>query len=292
MFQDIEIWHPLIDYIFRKEDLPFADVEKLTPGTNAVFKVGGYVIKVFAPTEAGMEVGTNFDTELFGMKRANTLSIPAPKLLASGLVDDKYRFRYMVMEYIEASALGDIEEKLSFDEKVIIGQKLRKITDRLNTPCDNFDPVDVIQNAVKNDGWSDYPDSFNTERLAYIADMKINESEKVYCHGDLNPDNIFVGDNLDLYLIDFADAMYAPAGYEQALIACELFCFEKPYMMGYFGDYGVDEIVGLCATWLPVHDSGEHTLHCNIGPASEITSFKVMRERLHDMIKSEKARSL
>ncbi|MDD4494605.1 MAG: aminoglycoside phosphotransferase family protein [Eubacteriales bacterium] len=292
LFQDIETWHPLIEYIFQKENLPFTDIEKLTPGTNAVFKVGETVIKIFAPKEAGMEVGTNFYTELFGMKRANTLSIPAPKLLASGVVDDKYRFRYMVMEFIDAAALGDIEEKLSFDEKVIIGKNLRKITDKQNTPCDDFDPVDVIQNALKNDGWLDYPDSFNTERFAYIADMKISESEKVYCHGDLNPDNIFVDDNLDLYLIDFADAMYAPAGYEQALIACELFCFEKPYMTGYFGDYAVDEIARLCATWLPVHDSGEHTLRCNIGPASEITSFKVMRERLHEMIKSEKARAL
>ena len=292
LFQDIGTWQPLIKNIFQKENLPFAPIENLKPGTNAVFKVSGYVIKIFAPTEAGMEVGTNFDTELFGMTRANTLFIPTPKVITSGVADDKYRFRYMVMEFIDATALGDIEEKLSFDEKIIIGKKLRKITDRLNTPCADFDPVDVIQNAVKNDDWLDYPDSFNAERLAYIADMKITESENVYCHGDLNPDNIFVDDNLDLYLIDFADAMYAPAGYEQALIACELFCFEKPYMTGYFGDYSVDEIVDLCAAWLPVHDSGEHTLRCNIGPASEITSFKVMRERLHDMIKSKKARAL
>ena len=81
-----------------------------------------------------MEIGTNFDTELFGMKRADALFIPAPKLIASGIVNDKYQFQYMVMEYIEASALGDIEEKQSFDEKVVIGRKPCEITDRLNTP--------------------------------------------------------------------------------------------------------------------------------------------------------------
>ncbi len=37
-----------------------------------------------------MEVGTNFDTELFGLKRANALTIPAPKLIASGVVQDVY----------------------------------------------------------------------------------------------------------------------------------------------------------------------------------------------------------
>lgn len=291
LFQDIETWQPLIKYIYQKEGLLFTNIENLTPGTNAVFKVGETVIKIFAPKEAGMEVGTSFDTELFGIKRANALFIPAPKLIASGIVHDKYQFFYMVMEYIDATALSDIEAKLSFGEKVVIGKKLRDITDRLNQSCDNFNPVDVLENAVKHDGWLDYPDSFNAERLAYINGMKITESEKVYCHGDLNPDNIFVDDNLNLYLIDFADAMYAPAGYEQALIACELFCFEKSSMTGYFGDYSVDEITRLCATWLPVHDSGEHTLRCNIGPASEVTSFKVMYERLLNMIKLEKEKA-
>lgn len=192
------------------------------------------------------------------------------------------------MEFLNIPALGDIEVNLSFDKKVIIGKKLREITDKLNAPCDNFDPVNVIENAKRNDGWLDYPDSFNQERIEYIANMKIEQSKKVYCHGDLNPDNIFVDCNLDLYIIDFADSVYAPCEYEQALIACELFCFEKPYMLGYFGNYDVKEIVDLCATWLPIHDSGEHTLRCNIGPSSEITSLRVMRERLYNLIETEK----
>jgi serine/threonine protein kinase len=127
--------------------------------------------------------------------------------------------------------------------------------------------------------------------MDYLSDIVIDEDEKVYCHGDLNPDNIFIEENLNLYIMDFADAMYAPAGYEQALIACELFCFEKPYMTGYFGYYSPHDITDLCATWLPLHDSGEHTLRCNIGPASEVTSFQVMRERLYKMIEAERGRN-
>lgn len=196
----------------------------------------------------------------------------------------------MIMKFMNATSLCDIEEDLSFDEKVMIGKKLRQITDRLNTPCDDFNPVDVIQNAINNIGWSDFPDSFNKERLSYLKSMKIRENEKVFCHGDLNSDNIFVDDHLDLYLIDFADAVYFPVEYEQALIACELFRFEKSYMTGYFGDYSVDDIVDLCVAWLPVHDSGEYILRKNIGPASDITSFKVMRERLCNMIESNKER--
>jgi len=287
VFQSIPAFLPLLNHILQKEKLPAAKIKNLTPGTNAVFKAGRYVIKIFAPPELGMEVGTNFDTELFGIKRANALSIPAPKLIASGEIEDKYRFRYMIMEFLKGIPFGAIESRLAYDEKVIVGRNLRKITDKLNTPCKNFDPVDVLQNAMNNEGWADYPDYFNTERLAYLADMCINENEKVYCHGDMNPDNIYVDEKLELSIIDFADAMYVPAGYEQALIASELFCFERPYMTGYFGAYTVSDIVELCAVWLPVHDSGEHTLRRNIGPVSEITSLSTMRERLYNLIKTE-----
>lgn len=288
IFHSIEAFTPLVKYIFMKENLPFTQLEKLTPGTNAVFKVGDFIIKIFAPKEAGMDVGTVFDIELYGLRRANLLGIPSPKLVASGSVNDKYSFSYMIMEYLGLPSLGDIETGLSFDEKVSIGKKLREITDKLNTPCENYDPVDIIDNAMKNDGWADYPESFRQERISYVSKMKIDQSKRVYCHGDLNPDNIFAGEGLDLYIIDFADSVYAPCEYEQALIACELFCFGKPYMLGYFGNYDVDEIVDLCATWLPIHDSGEHTLRCNIGPSSEITSLRVMRERLYNLIETEK----
>ena len=42
LFQDVDVWEPLIQYIFQKETLPYSKIELLTPGTNAVFKVGDF----------------------------------------------------------------------------------------------------------------------------------------------------------------------------------------------------------------------------------------------------------
>lgn len=291
IFQSIPTFTPLIEYIFEKESLPIGQIENLTPGTNAVFKASDYVVKIFAPPESGMEVGTDFNTELFGIRRAEALGIPAPKLIASGEVKDRYNFSYMIMEYLDGKAFRDIRKSLSYEEKIVFGQKLRKITDKLNTRCENFDPVDVIWNAINNNSWSDYPPSFNKERLSYLAGLHIDKGDKVYCHGDLNADNIFVDDNFELRIIDFADGMSAPAEYEEALIVCELFCFEKPYMIGYYGDYTVEGITELCAAWLPVHDFGGDIVRDRIGPASLITSLDIMKERLFDMIKTEKERT-
>ena len=101
IFQSIPAFTPLVEHIMQKENLPSAEIENLIPGTNAVFKVGEYVIKIFAPPEFSIDedYGTNVDVELFGIKWANAQGVSAPKLIADGAVDDKYRFRYMIMEY-------------------------------------------------------------------------------------------------------------------------------------------------------------------------------------------------
>jgi hypothetical protein len=68
LFQSIPAFTPLVERIFHKENLPLANIENLHPGTNAVFRVGEYVIKIFAPVgEDGHKggYGTNVDVELF-----------------------------------------------------------------------------------------------------------------------------------------------------------------------------------------------------------------------------------
>ena len=82
--------------------------------------------------------------------------------------------------------------------------------------------------------------------------------------------------------------MFAPAMYEQAYIASALFCFEKPYMIGYFGNYAVQAIVDLCMTWLPIHAWGHATIDGNFESLEDISSFAVLQEKLQGLIETEK----
>ncbi|MCL2546433.1 MAG: aminoglycoside phosphotransferase family protein [Oscillospiraceae bacterium] len=293
-FQSISAFTPLITHIMQKENLPIAKIENVTPGTNAVFKVGDYIAKIFAPPELYEDIsdgyGTEFNVELFGMKWANAHGVPSPKLIADGVVVDKYHFRYMIMEYVRGKELSKIEGDLSYENKVTIGRNMRKITNQLNLPCENFTPIDVIEYAINNDEWEDegFPESFRAELLTYLKGFHMGQ--KVYCHGDLHGDNILVDENMNVSIVDFADAMYAPVEYEQVYIVSGLFEFQRPYMEGYFGgDYAVEEILDLCMTWLPIHAWAHSILAHNIGPATEVTSFAVMRERLSDLITRGKA---
>lgn len=83
VFQSINAFEPLIKYIFKCHDLPWSEIEHCIPGTNAVFKVGGWVVKIFAPNESGFDTDFDNKTEHFGLERANRLGISAPQLVAS-----------------------------------------------------------------------------------------------------------------------------------------------------------------------------------------------------------------
>ncbi|WP_062110098.1 aminoglycoside phosphotransferase family protein [Bacillus niameyensis] len=280
IFQSIPTFEPLIKYIFKKEKLPFSEIEHCTPGTNAVFKVGNYVIKIFAPKESGIDSTSDFHTESFAIARANKLSVPVPKLIASGSVQDRYEFAYMILEHVNGTEINKVD--LSFTEKVKIGQKLRKLTDSLNTPCPPFNDIDVIHDQIRQKRWEKYPERFKKERLDYIQSHHFGDT--VFVHGDLNGDNILITPNLDLHIIDFADAVLAPPIYEEALVALELFRFDQAYMQGYFGQYNKDEITDICFNGILIHDFGGDIIQNFIGQVSELESLEKLKRRILEQL--------
>lgn len=288
LFQSISTFEPLIKYIFVKEKLPFTKIERCTPGTNAVFKVGDHVIKIFAPEESGIDSTADFETESFAMHRAAMLGVSVPKLVTSGYIQDKYRFSYMIMEHVNGTEINKLNQNFTFEEKIAIGHRLRLITDAINIPCCSFNDIEVIHDEDRQKRWGKYSECFKKERLTYINSHDFGG--KVFVHGDLNGDNILLSPDKKLSIIDFADAVLAPAVYEHALIVCELFQFNKAYMKGYFGNYNIDEITELCFNGILIHDFGGDVIEQHVGPVSEFDSLKKLRKQLYLLIKSNQTK--
>ena len=282
VFRSIPAFTPLVEHIMHKENLPSAKIENLTPGTNAVFRVGGYIVKIFAPAESGIDQTPDLQTELFAAQRANEIGVSAPKMAAYGFVDDKYRFAYIITEYIEGVEFAEAVRAMTDGQKITVGRKLREVTDKMNIPCEAFNGIDVINDKGRYRRWDKYPENFKAERLAYLQSH--NYGEKVFVHGDLCGDNILLTPGGNIYIIDFADAVLAPKVYEHALVAVELFDLDRTLLQGYFSNYSSDELTDICFNGLLIHDFGGDIVEQHIGKPDKFRCLKDLHMKLKQKV--------
>jgi len=284
IFQSIDAWETLVNFILEKENLPISKIENLHPGTNAVFKSGNYVVKIFAPKESGLDGSIDYKTEKFALNFAQSHGVAVSKLFVYGDVNDKYYFPYMILEYIEGTELYKVSGKFNESEKFEFGKRLREITDLMNKPCEDFNGIDVIFNKSRYNRWDEYSDKFRRERLEYLKNRDFGE--KVFVHGDLCDDNIMIDDKNNIYIIDFADSVKAPVCYEHAHLICGLFNFDKSYLHGYFGEYKTDGLADICFDGMLLHDfGGDMITWGNTAKIEEIDCLDDLREKVKEKIK-------
>ena len=284
IFQSIEVWESLVNYILEINNLPVSQIENLHPGSNAVFKSGNCVVKIFAPEELGFYGETNYETEKFALDFAYSHGVTVPELVACGKVNDKYDFPYMVMDYIDGVHFDKFSVNFTGDEKYAFAKRLREITDLMNKPCEQFNRIDAIHDPERHKRWENYSERFRTERLEYLKSHDFGE--KVFVHGDLCEDNFLIDKNGGIYIIDFADAVSAPICYEHAHLTGCIFNYDKSYLRGYFGDYNADELTDICFDGLLIHDfGGEFITWDNTAKIEDISCLADFREWLYNRIK-------
>jgi len=281
LYQSIPAFTPLAEHILRKENLPVVPLERLTPGTNAVFRAGGYVVKIYAPPESGFNEPDELQTEIFAGERAGRLGLNAPKLVAEGLVEDKYSFAYMIMEFIPGIEFTEAVKTMTPAEKTAIAQKLRAVTDRMNTPCAPFNGIDALHDRSRWERWEKFPERLREERAAWIGSHSFGAF--VFCHGDLCGDNMLISPSDEIYIIDFADALLAPIDYEHALLAAE-FGYDPALMRGYFGDEPADSLAARCFAGTLIHDFGGDIAADRIAKPEEAGCLEALRQRVHEKI--------
>jgi len=282
IFQSIPAFAPLVRYILRRERLPVAEIANLTPGTNAVFRAGDYVVKLFAPAESGIDQTCDLQTELFAAAWTEQKKIPAPRTVAHGYVEDAYRFAYIVTEYVEGPDFDHTLTEMDAADKTRLGIGLREIVDKMNAPCADFNGIDVINDLIRQRRWDKYPERFKAERRAYI-DARLF-GEKVFVHGDLCGDNILVTPGGTLCILDFADAALAPQCYEHALVAAELFNFDPPLLRGFFDGVSVEELTDVCFDGMLIHDYGGDIVAHRIDEPNEFTRLHILRDKIYEKL--------
>jgi tRNA A-37 threonylcarbamoyl transferase component Bud32 len=98
-----------------------------------VFKVDNLVVKIFAPVESGSNTEVDYNYEILGMKRAISLGINIPNVIAASYIEDKYLSRYIIMDYIYGKDAKDILKNYSANEKLAFVRQLKENIIKMNT---------------------------------------------------------------------------------------------------------------------------------------------------------------
>jgi len=295
--QRLDVFEPLIKRIFIHESLPMGNISNTKPSANAVYKVEILIVKIFAPKESRHNAESLYKTELFGQARAISLGVPVPKIYASGIIKDKYEFPYIVSEFIDGAELKEIFGGMSSNEKYILGQKLRKISDKMNTSCEPFNAFDCISSAEGGHvGWLidlGFGEKYLEERKAHIFSLGLHKDDLVFCHGDFNLCNALYDKSGEIFLLDFADAILAPACIEHMTIALSA-NFDHSFIRGYFGDVTLHELINICINGFMLSINGAWILanHADLkltdGRAfAAVDSLADLKALLHEYVKQK-----
>ncbi|MBP3704107.1 MAG: phosphotransferase, partial [Clostridia bacterium] len=174
---DTALFTPLLTAIYQKHSIPFDGIAASMPATNAVFRIGTTVAKIYMPHADGSI--QDKETERIALHEAAVRGVPAPKILAHGVEDG---FPYLITGFIEGQTFAAAEPHTTAAEKEAFGQQLRAFTDRLNQPSAPFNSIDVLHDADRQERWEIYPAQFQAERRAWISGHDFGRH--ILVHGD------------------------------------------------------------------------------------------------------------
>lgn len=256
VYCDIQAFTPLVRAIYKKEGMPLPEkIENLTPGTNAVFRCGDTVVKIYAPREAGFDSRRDFDVEKAMLAHVHSLGIQTSTLLASGEMEDAYLFRYLILRFASGRNAGDVLATYNESQRHTFALYIRALCRTLNKPCDGLLPyIDLKACALQNFRLDKLPQALRDDICARIP--SIQWDSEVITHGDMTGENILMLTNGTPVLIDMADSVCGPAWYEWPPIVFELFHCDREMVRTFAGNEDMDTFVARLLDGLALHDFG------------------------------------
>lgn len=273
-----DAFQDMVEDIFRMQSLPLARMEKMPPSTNAVFRVGNYVIKIYAPREAQMDPEEELRIERFAMQRARKAGVPVPGISAWGCYHDRYDFFYLISRYIKGESFSEAAARMNAMEKLKTGAHLRKLISRMHISCTPFRQIDLVTDPERQVRWQSYTDAFRKDRREYLERLLLEDP--VFVHGDLNGNNVRIDENGTIWFLDFAEAVPAPVVYEQMYVAVELFQMDIAFLKGYFQDLALEEMVQMITEGLLIHDFGGDLVKRYFGGPQGLYTTEALRARV------------
>jgi hygromycin-B 7''-O-kinase len=254
---DVEFWRPYVTEILGRHDLAEADREPVA-GFNATyptFVCGDVVIKLFGYTRA-WRAGHAAERAAYALISTDP-EIAAPSLLGDGRLYDNANAEWSYLITTRVSGVASWCAELSADQQrslaAQLGGQVRRIhalspSEDLATE-EEWPALDVAAAAQR----SSLPPHLVAQVDDYIA--QLGPSDRVFVHGDLLANHVYVEDGRITGIIDWGDAMVTDRHAELIQVFRDMFDCDKALLRVFLeaSDWPIFEPV---AALLPLEDFG------------------------------------
>jgi len=229
-----EMFIPLLKYIYEINNIKFSEISSPAETSNAIFRTGDTIAKIFPPTETNLKDGGEYTAELEGIKFCKSLGINTPDIICHGTAYENLQsFPYIIMTYIDGVEADTAFLDYSKSEKIEYVLKLKEIAQIINIPTDINIPRYDDPDKLYHENWNIMPEAFREDRKRYIENADFPEA--VFNQGDTGGRNVIIDKQGRLNMVDFASCLTAPWYYE-------IPWWDEDFLVeAYYGDYKNDE---------------------------------------------------
>jgi hygromycin-B 7''-O-kinase len=259
-FLSLALWKPYVKQVCLRHNLnPCEDIYPGFPGTYPTFITESKVVKFFGRLYNG---DTAYQTELAtGELLMQDPRIPAPEILASGLLGDDgtgWNWPYLVYELIKGESIREAWDHLSSQNRLMVAEKCGEIVGFIHAlPLEqssffqnSWQPyLDFLrfqrQKCLENQRtWKALPEHFVDLIDTYLPPVKALIDEHLpphLIHADLTTDHLLGKVNAWQWnihgVIDFGDAIVGSLLYELVALHIDLFHCEKALLEAFYTTY-------------------------------------------------------
>lgn len=237
----------LVNLILEQCDISVNNVKKIDLGTNAVFDLGNYILKIYAVNE-NSNSKSDCIREIILSKLLISSHYHVPTIIKTGYIDDRYNIYYNVMEkfndLVPVCNILANPNSLNYMEFL---KKLHLLIKCINSLQVNLNIVNLYSKSIMGEL------SRNNEYVQYVNRYLTNNHFKFgIVHGDLSETNIYYNNKGEIIILDFEDWMYAPFIVEYPTICFEL--LKTPYIIhDYFANIPKSDLIEMLTAGILLH---------------------------------------